>query len=322
MKTILVTGGLGYIGSHICVELVNYNVIVLDNLCNSNKEIIQDINRITNKPITFYNVSINDSEALDDVFNKNSIDVVIHLAALKSVNDSVNNPLAYYYNNVTGTLNLLSIMKKYGVKNFIFSSSATVYKTSNDMLHEDCELGPINPYGNTKWMIETILKDLTDFNCTILRYFNPIGNNQNGLLYNHCGSNIMPSIGNAIKNNTALPIFGGDYDTIDGTCIRDYVHVIDLAKAHVAVMNQQGYHVYNIGTGVGTSVLQLVQKMGVKYYITERREGDVQTYVCDPSKIYKELGWKTELTIDDMCKDTLHGINKNINSLRGINTSN
>lgn len=307
MKTILLTGGLGYIGSHICIELIDYHIIVIDNLCNTSKEIIKDIEKITGKSIIFYQADINNSNELNNIFSKHCIDVVIHLAALKSVNESINTPLNYYHNNVTGTLTLLNVMKKYDVNNFIFSSSATVYKPSNDILHEDCELGPVNPYGNTKWMIEKIVKDL-NINCTILRYFNPIGNHPSGLLYNQHGSNIMPSIGNAVSNGGILSIFGNDYDTIDGTCVRDYIHVMDVAKGHLSVIGLVGYHIYNIGTGIGTSVLQLVEKMGVKYDIVGRREGDVPISVCDPSKIYKDLGWKTALTIDDMCRDTLQGI--------------
>lgn len=311
MKTVLLTGGLGYIGSHVCVELLNtnYNVIVIDNLCNSNINTLTTIEKITNKRVIFYNIDINDN-IVNNIFIDHTIDVVIHLAALKSVPDSIEQPLTYYYNNVVGTLHLLNIMKKYQVNEIIFSSSATVYKPSDTMLNEECELGPINPYGNTKWMVEKILQD-TSINCTVLRYFNPIGNHESGMLYNYCGSNIMPTIGNTLKGDGVFSIFGNDYDTIDGTCIRDYIHVVDVAKAHLVVIGGERYNVYNIGTGVGTSVLQLAEKMSVKYTIAPRRKGDTPVSVCDPSKIYKALGWKTTLTIDDMCRDTLKGINYN-----------
>lgn len=311
METILVTGGLGYIGSHICVELLNnnYNVIVVDNLCNSDYSIVEQIEQITNKTFTFYCVDMNDDILLNNVFKNHVIDVVIHLAALKNVNESINKPLCYYNDNVVGTIHLLKLMERYNVNNIIFSSSATVYKPTNSILSEDCELGPINPYGNTKWMIETILQDCK-INATVLRYFNPIGNHESGLLYNHNGSNVMPMIGKVLNEGGVFSIFGNDYDTKDGTCIRDYIHVIDVAKAHLVVMHQQGFHIYNIGTGIGTSVLELAEKMGVAWKIGQRREGDAPMSVCDPSKIYKELGWKTEFTINDMCRTTLKGINK------------
>lgn len=313
MKTILLTGGLGYIGSHICVELLNsnYSVVVVDKLINSNISIVEDIKTITGKDIIFYNADINDKIRLDNIFSGHKIDYVIHLAALKSVPESVNEPLKYYYNNVTGTLTLLSIMKKYGVNNIIFSSSAAVYKPCDYSLNEECELGPINPYGNTKWINEQILKDV-GMDTVVLRYFNPIGNHSSGLLFNKYGSNVMPKIGEALINNATFNICGNDYNTNDGTCIRDYVHVVDIAKGHLAALRApSGYHVYNLGTGVGTSVLQLVNKMGVNYKIVNRREGDAAISLCDPTKIYKELGWKTTLTLDDMCKDTLTGIKRN-----------
>src|SRR5258708_6996658 len=261
---ILITGGLGYLGSHICVELLlntTFNIIVVDNLSNSDIKTCEKIYKITNKTIKFYNVDIKDFDGLNFVFNVHKIDKVIHLAALKSVNESVNNPLTYYDNNVNGTINLLKVMKLYNVNFLVFSSSATVYKPSDDMLKEEDDLQPCNPYGHTKLMIEQILKDMKDLNCVILRYFNPIGNHSSGILIDIHGENLIPHICKSIINNTPLNIYGNDYNTIDGTGIRDYIHVCDLAKAHTAVLNCCCKHIYNLGTGKGTSVLQLINEM-------------------------------------------------------------
>lgn len=332
MNTILVTGGCGYIGSHACVELLNqYNVIVIDNFSNSSKKVIEKIEKITNNKVKLYEFDLLNEEKIDKVFNENKIDYVIHFAGLKSVSESVSNPLKYYKNNLCSTLNLIEIMEKYGCYNLIFSSSATVYGNSISPLSENSKvgIGITNPYGQTKYMIEQILEDVCksnkNFNIISLRYFNPIGCHKSGLIGenpNDIPNNLMPYILKvAIQNNTEyhinkkynhLNIFGNDYDTKDGTCIRDYIHVIDLVKGHVKALNhlRKGYHAYNLGTGQGTSVNELVDcfitinNVILPYKYIDRRDGDLETVFCNPNKAFNELGWKAELTIKDMCKDT------------------
>jgi UDP-glucose 4-epimerase len=309
MKTILVTGGLGYIGSHICVMLLNldYKVIVVDNLSNSTYDIYDKIVQITGKHVILYTYDINDKKLLSNIFSTHQIDNIIHLAGLKSVNESVQNPLVYYHNNVSGTIILLQVMKKYGVKNIIFSSSATVYKPGNVILTEESPLGPINPYGYTKYMVEQILIDSginCDINYTILRYFNPIGHHSSKLIGNFTGNNIIPKIYESLKTNEPFCIYGNDYNTPDGTCLRDYIHVMDLADAHIHFLTTQRVGIYNVGTGIGTSVLQLVNKLGIPYIFADKREGDTPMLVCDISKI-TALGWKPTYNIDDICRHIL-----------------
>lgn len=305
MKTILVTGGLGYIGSHICVLLLDlgYHVIVIDNLCNASYDVYNKIYQITNKHVILYTFDIGDKKMLKNIFLKYSIDHVIHLAGLKSVNESVQNPLLYYHNNVTTTVTLLRVMQKYGVNNIIFSSSATVYKPGNVILTEESPLGPINPYGHTKCMIEQILID-SNMNYTILRYFNPVGCHPTKLIGNFTGNNIMPKIYEAIKNNVPLSVFGNDYDTSDGTCVRDYIHVLDLADAHIYFLNNNVKGIYNVGTGISTSVLELVTKLNIPYVFTPRREGDTPMLVCSIDKM-KKLGWTPKYNIEDICKNII-----------------
>ena len=305
MKNILITGGLGYIGSHISVLLLNlnYNIIVIDNLSNTTYNVYDNICKITNKHFTLYTYDITDKLLLQTVFEKHCIDSIIHLAGLKSVNDSITDSLNYYNNNLVGTINLLLLMKTYNVNNIIFSSSATVYKPGNIVLTEESLTDPINPYGHTKLMIEQIMKD-SNLNCTVLRYFNPIGNHPSGIIGNFNGNNLVPKIYEAIRCNKPLQIFGNDYNTPDGTCLRDYIHVMDLSDAHIYVLNCKGYNVYNVGTGIGTSVLELVTKLNIPYIFTNRRDGDTPILVCDISKIQR-LGWTPKYDIDYMCKNII-----------------
>jgi len=327
MKNILVTGGCGYIGSHTCVELLknNYRVFIIDNLSNSNKEVVGKIESITNKKIKLYIFDLLNIKKLNDVFENNKFEAVIHFAGYKAVSESIGKPILYYKNNIGSTINLLEIMKKHGCYNLIFSSSATVYGQSRSPLTEtsDVGIGITNPYGQTKYMIEQILKDVCRsdkrFNITVLRYFNPIGcHGVIGENPNDTPNNLMPFILKvATQNNTDcfiddkynfLSIFGNDYQTVDGTCIRDYIHVVDLAKGHIKSLQYiNNYHVYNLGTGKGTSVLEMinlfkkVNNVKLPYKIVGRREGDIDVVYCNPEKAYRELGWKTELTNEDMC---------------------
>lgn len=319
---ILLLGGNGYIGSHICIELLlntNNNVIIVDNLINSDLTIISKIQKITKKTFLFYNVDITNIFALEEVFEKNKIDKIIHLAALKSVSESTINPLLYYDNNVNGTINVIKLMKKYHVTDIVFSSSATVYKSKNEPLTEDSELEPINPYGNTKYIIEKLLKDLyqsdNTYNCVILRYFNPIGNHSSGLIVDYHSSNLFAHICKSIINNTPVHIYGNDYDTVDGTGIRDYIHVVDLAQCHLKALSCKGYKLYNVGTGRGTSVLELITitekiyNKKIPYIYMARRSGDVPVYICNIELIKKELEWTPIYNIEDMCKDVITGLN-------------
>ncbi|MGL5616065.1 MAG: UDP-glucose 4-epimerase GalE [Sarcina sp.] len=329
---VLVTGGLGYIGSHTAIELLEagHEVIVIDDLSNS-KEIVKDkIKEISGKEVKFYQYNLLNSEDVEKVFEENKIDSVIHFAAFKAVGESVEKPLEYYHNNITSTLILLQIMRKYNVKSFVFSSSATVYGDSKIMpIHEGCDLSFTNPYGGTKLMIEDILRDLyksdNSWNIAILRYFNPVGAHISGLIGespNGIPNNLMPYITKvAIGELPVLSVFGDDYDTVDGTGVRDYIHVVDLATGHTKALEKlsekPGIVTYNLGTGNGYSVLELVKAFSeasgreVKYKIVGRRAGDIATCYADPTKANRELGWKAERDINDMCRDSWNWQSKN-----------
>ena len=321
---VLVTGGAGYIGSHTCVELLNngHDVIVVDNLSNSKPEVINRIKELTGRDFKFYKADILNKKEIDKIFKENNIEAVIHFAGLKAVGESVKIPLRYYYNNVTGTLVLCEVMQKHNVKKMVFSSSATVYgKPKTVPITEDFPLSATNPYGRTKLMIEEILRDIyisdNDWSIALLRYFNPIGAHESGRIGedpNGIPNNLMPYITQvAIGKRERLNVFGDDYDTHDGTGVRDYIHVVDLAKGHLKalekVMATKGVEAYNLGTGVGYSVLDVVKNFEkatgkkVPYIITSRRPGDIDKCYADPTKACKELGWKAEKTLEDMCKD-------------------
>lgn len=327
MKNIFVTGCAGYIGSHTCVELLgnNYNVIGLDNFSNSKAEVLENITKITGKKIKFYEGNMLDKNLLNKIFEENKIDAVIDFAAFKSVGDSVSKPIEYYINNVSSVLTLLSIMKDYNVKTLIFSSSATVYGDSKIMpITEECPIGgTTNPYGTSKLYCEGILNDLyksdNTWNICIFRYFNPVGAHKSGLIGeepNGIPANLMPYISKvASKELECLSVFGNDYDTHDGTGVRDYIHIVDLAKAHVKgieklAKDKKGMHIYNLGTGKGYSVLDMIKAfekinhVKINYKIVGRREGDVATCYADSSKAKKELNWTAELSLEDMCKDS------------------
>ena len=329
---ILVTGGTGFIGSHTCVELLNnnYNVIIIDNLSNSSIEVLEKIEKITSKKPKFYKIDLCDKEKVKEIFNENKIDAVIHFAGYKAVGESVSNPLKYYRNNLDSTLTLLEVMKEVNCHNLIFSSSATVYGTPKELpIKEDFPLSTTNPYGTTKLMIERILKDISisdkEMSIIILRYFNPIGSHKSGLLGenpNGIPNNLMPYIVRvATKELPFLNVFGNDYDTHDGTGVRDYIHVVDLAKGHIKALeksiNFKGIEYYNLGTGTGYSVLDLVKtfekvnNVKIPYKIVNRRPGDIAACFADPTKAYKELGFKAEYGIEDMCKDSYNYILKN-----------
>lgn len=323
---ILVTGGAGYIGSHTVVELqeAGYDVVVVDNLSNSSAESLQRVEKITGKPVTFYKTDILDREGLEEVFSKESIDCCIHFAGLKAVGESVQKPWEYYYNNISGTLILLDVMRKHNVKNIIFSSSATVYGNPAFIpITEECPKGQItNPYGQTKGMLEQILTDMqkadTEWNVILLRYFNPIGAHKSGTIGenpNGIPNNLMPYITQvAVGKLKELGVFGNDYDTPDGTGVRDYIHVVDLARGHVKAIEKirqnPGIEIYNLGTGRGYSVLDIVKNFeeasGVKipYVIKPRRAGDIATCYSDASKAERELGWKAQYGIKEMCEDS------------------
>lgn len=319
---ILVTGGAGYIGSHTCVALLEagHEVIVADNLCNSKVESIDRIKEITHKEVTFYKIDVTEEEALESIFSNHKIDGVIHFAGLKAVGESVEKPLNYYYNNLVSTMVLSKLCKKYGVNKFVFSSSATVYGDNKVPFVETMELLPTtNPYGETKAMSERILTDIAkanpEFSVALLRYFNPVGAHHSGLIGespNGIPNNLMPYITQVAKGKLKkLRVFGKDYPTVDGTGVRDYIHVVDLAEGHVAALDNltSGVHIYNLGTGEGTSVLQLVKAfeeangIEVPYEIVDRRPGDIASCYADASKAKKELGWTAKLGIVDMCRD-------------------
>ena len=323
--SILVTGGAGYIGSHTVVELLEAgdDVIIVDNFVNSNPDVLEKIKQITKKDFKFYEVNILDKEKLEKIFKENNIEVVIHFAGLKAVGESVQKPLEYYHNNITGTLVLLELMKKYNCKKIVFSSSATVYGMPKTVpIKEDFPLSTTNPYGSTKLMIEQILKDVCiankDFSAVILRYFNPIGAHKSGLIGdnpNGIPNNLMPYITKvAVGELDHLNIFGNDYPTKDGTGIRDYIHVVDLAIGHVKALNKArkstGAIPYNLGTGNGYSVLEIVKafekanNLKVKYEIAPRRPGDIAECYANPTKAKDELNWVAEKGIEEMCKDS------------------
>ncbi|MBR3660754.1 MAG: UDP-glucose 4-epimerase GalE [Bacilli bacterium] len=329
---ILVSGGCGYIGSHTVVDLLkeNYEVVIVDNLINSKREVLDNIKKITNKEVTFYKVDLCDKEKLKEVFEKESIDAVIHFAGLKAVGESVEKPLMYYENNLISTINLLDLMREFNVKKIVFSSSATVYGNPDSLpIYEDFPLSTTNPYGTTKLMIENILKDLyksdNSFDITILRYFNPIGAHKSGLLGedpNGIPNNLMPYIVRVATGKfPILNIFGDDYKTVDGTGVRDYIHVCDLSYGHVLALKNKktGLKIYNLGTGKGTSVLELVKKFesvnGVKvnYQIAPRRDGDIDACYASNEKAVKELGFKPKYTIEDMCRDSYNFVKMNTN---------
>ncbi len=323
--SVLVTGGAGYIGSHTVVELLNRGekIIIVDNFSNSKPEMLDKIRKITNNDFKFYEVDLLDRENLDKVFAENpDIESVIHFAGLKAVGESVAKPIEYYHNNITGTLILLDIMKKYNCKKIVFSSSATVYGDPATVpIKEDFPLSTTNPYGSTKLMIEQILRDVyisdNDWSIILLRYFNPIGAHESGLIGenpNGIPNNLLPYINQvACGKLECLSVFGNDYDTVDGTGVRDYIHVVDLAKGHLKALdkarNFNGVEAYNLGTGTGYSVLQIVKAfedatgVEVKYKIVERRPGDIATCYADSTKAKNELGWTAEKGIEEMCKD-------------------
>ncbi len=320
---ILVTGGLGYIGSHTIVELCKNksNIVIVDNLSNAKYSVLKSLYKITNISLDFFNYDVTDYEVMEKLFNLFDFDSIIHFAGLKSVSESIENPITYYKNNVLGTIVLTELAIKHKVKQFIFSSSATVYGKQASPLIETMELKrTTNPYGETKAMSERILIDTANanpgFNVTLLRYFNPVGANESGLIgENPIGvpNNLMPYVTKVAKGDLKeLSIFGNDYDTPDGTGIRDYIHVVDLAKGHVAALNHMkpGVNIYNLGKGKGVSVLELVKSfectngVHVPYKFTERRPGDLAIVYADTSKAKKELNWEAELTIEDMVRDS------------------
>ena len=329
---ILVTGGVGYIGSHTCIELLeqNYEIVVVDNLSNSNLEALKRVEKITNKKVKFYQDDILDKNALRKIFTENKIDSVIHFAGLKAVGESVQIPLDYYHNNISGTLVLLDVMKEFNCKNLVFSSSATVYGDAKIIpIPEDAPLSATNPYGRTKLFIEYILKDLyksdNSWNIALLRYFNPIGAHPSGLIGEDPSgipNNLMPYITQvAVGKLEYLRIFGNDYDTVDGTGVRDYIHVCDLAHGHLCAIQKldekPGLVIYNLGTGHGVSVLDMVNtfskvnNINVPYKIVERRPGDIATCYANPEKAYQEMNFKTTKTLEDMCRDSWNWQQKN-----------
>ncbi len=321
---ILVTGGLGFIGSHTVVELAkeNHEVIIADNLYNAKEEVLDKLEKITGKKLKLYKYDLTDKEKVEEIFSENEIDAVIHFAGYKAVGESVREPLMYYSNNLISTINLLEVMKKYNVKKIVFSSSATVYgEQTVPQYVETMKRGETtSPYGTTKAMIEKILEDLyfsdNSWNIILLRYFNPVGAHESGLIGeepNGIPNNLMPYVMKVAAGKLeVLSIFGNDYPTPDGTCIRDYIHVVDLAKGHVKALENapQGLNVYNLGSGKGVSVYELVttfekvNNIKVNHKFSERRSGDLPEYYADPSKALKELGWKTEKTLEDICKDS------------------
>ena len=333
---ILVTGGAGFIGSHTCVELLNagYEIVVVDNYYNSNPKSLERVKELTGKDFKSYECDIRDSEGMDKIFKENKIDAVIHFAGLKAVGESCQKPIEYYDNNIGGTLKLCDVMRNNGCKNIVFSSSATVYGTKNvSPLKETMKTGgTTNPYGTTKYMIEFILEDIyksdNEWNVTLLRYFNPIGAHESGRIgENPSGipNNLMPYITQvAIGKRPFLSVYGNDYDTPDGTCIRDYIHVVDLADGHVKAVNnildgKKGVQIFNLGTGKGYSVLDIVKAFSkaygkeLPYKIAPRRPGDLAVCFSDPTKAKEVLGWEAKRGIDDMCRDSWNWQSKNPN---------
>lgn len=328
---VLVTGGTGYIGSHTAVELLDndYEVVIIDNLSNSKEEVVNSIEKITGKSVKFYKGDCCDKDILRNIFNENDIDSVIHFAGLKAVGESVSIPLKYYRNNLDSTLSLLEVMNEFNCKKLVFSSSATVYGNPKSLpIKEDFPLSTTNPYGSTKLIIEGILRDLyksdNEWSIAILRYFNPIGAHKSGLIGenpNDIPNNLMPYIVKvANKELECLSVFGNDYDTLDGTGVRDYIHVVDLAKGHIKALEfidkNKGIDEYNLGTGNGYSVLEIVNNFSkinnvdVNYKIVGRRPGDIAACYADATKAKEKLGWSAELGIEDMCKDSYNYILK------------
>ena len=329
---ILVTGGAGYIGSHTVLLLLKngYDVVVVDNLSNSCEESLKRVKKLTGKDIKFFENDINDFEAMDKIFKENDISAVIHFAGLKAVGESVAIPLRYYENNLTGTFILLEAMKKHGVKKIVFSSSATVYGDPKTVpITEDSELHATNPYGRTKLFLEQILSDVyvsdNDFSVSLLRYFNPIGAHESGMIGENprgIPNNLMPYITQVASGKLReLSVFGNDYDTHDGTGVRDYIHVMDLAMGHLKaieyIKDKTGVFVHNLGTGTGYSVLDIIKAfeeangLVIPYRITDRRPGDIATCYADPKKAKDELGWVAERGIVDMCRDAWNWQSKN-----------
>ena len=336
MAKILVTGGAGFIGSHTCVELLEagYEVVIVDNFSNSKPEALNRIKKITGKDFAFYEADLLDLAAMEKIFEENKIDAVIHFAGLKAVGESVQKPVEYYHNNITGTLMLIKAMRKYGCKKIVFSSSATVYGPVNKAPYtEDMPTSATNPYGYTKVMIEQILRDVyvsdNDWSVSLLRYFNPIGAHKSGLIGedpNGIPNNLLPYICQvAVGKLEKLGVFGDDYDTPDGTGVRDYIHVVDLALGHIKainkVRNMTGVGIWNLGTGKGYSVLDVVNAfikasgVNIPYEIKPRRAGDIAECYADPTKALNELGWKAERDISEMCEDSWRFIKNNPNGL-------
>jgi UDP-glucose 4-epimerase len=333
-KTIFVTGGAGYIGSHTCVELLNagYEIVVADNLSNSNKESIKRVEKITNKKFDFYQVDLRDETKLKKIFEDNKFDSVIHFAGLKAVGESVEKPLLYYDNNIVGSIILLKMMMRHKVNNFVFSSSCCVYGDPKKVpITEDFPIKPINPYGHTKAMIEQIIKDVTvaqsGFRAIILRYFNPVGAHKSGLIGedpNGIPNNLVPYISQvAVGKLSELKVYGGDYHTPDGTGVRDYIHVVDLAIAHLKAIERtakiSGYEIFNLGSGTGHSVLEMVNAFEkasgqkITYRIVDRRAGDAPQVYANPKKANEKLDWRTEKDIYQMCEDVWRWQSKNPN---------
>lgn len=334
MKTTLVTGGAGYIGSHTLIELINNNfeVVVIDNLANSSRESLRRVEQITGHEIPFIEADVRDQSVLDDIFTTYSIDSVIHFAGLKAVGESVAKPLEYYDNNLVSTLALLEAMREHNVKQLVFSSSATVYGSPSELpLRETSTVGVglTNPYGKTKYMIEQIIQDYCaadpTFEATILRYFNPIGAHQSGQIGedpNGIPNNLLPYVAQvAVGKLQSVGVFGDDYDTPDGTGVRDYIHVVDLARGHVAALQHMkaGASIYNLGTGSGTSVLEIIKAFSkacgrdLPYEINPRRAGDIAACYADCSKAERELGWRAELSIEQACADSWRWQSQNPN---------
>lgn len=336
MDNILVTGGAGFIGSHTVIELLNagYNVIVLDNLVNSSRESLERVKKITGRSVKFYEDDLLDMEALQNIFEKENISSVIHFAGLKAVGESCEIPLAYFNNNITGTINLLMAMEKYNVKSLVFSSSATVYgKPESVPIREDFPLSVSNPYGRTKLIIEDMARDIYNadksWDIALLRYFNPIGAHESGEIGespNGIPNNLLPYVAKVATGELeAVNVFGDDYDTPDGTGVRDYIHVADLAEGHIKALEKLSTHpglvTYNLGTGKGYSVLEIIHNFEkacgkeIPYKITERRPGDIDMCYADPEKAKKELGWEAKRDIDKMCEDAWRWQSKYPNGL-------
>jgi UDP-glucose 4-epimerase len=335
---ILVTGGAGFIASHTNVELLNagYDVVVVDNLVNSSRESVARVEELTGKKISFYEEDLLNEKAIDAIFEKENIDSVIHFAALKAVGESCQIPLRYFDNNLTGTLNLLKVMEKYGVKSIVFSSSATVYgKPESVPIREDFPLSVSNPYGRTKLIIEDMLRDIyksdNEWDIALLRYFNPIGAHESGMIGENphgIPNNLLPYVAKVAAGQLeCVNVFGDDYDTPDGTGVRDYIHVVDLATGHIKALEKLVTHpglvTYNLGTGVGYSVLDIIKNFEkacgkeIPYKITPRRPGDIDMCYADPAKAKEELGWEATRSIDKMCEDAWRWQTKNPNGYEG-----